>query len=278
MACCLIVAGGGVGSAPYGSMPIGSVVAEGAFGICNARAVAANQVLVELVGDFGTPLPCDPNGPLNRRNWDLDALNPAARTRLVQFAEFVEPSSILLTLDGVLCPEQPYRLRSLVAEDGCDFVDFDGLRVDPLARDGDVRIDDGFIRDIANPQLKRDAVMAGRYLALGTYEITDTGDLARDFGVRSLRKRLLRRAMTAVGEFFHLAGYGTELEVKRLLRPDTLRRVQEKLRVQCIREPEVVDAVVSVGRVAGQNDVVSVKIRALTASGESVDVATPVSL
>ena len=276
--CCVLQNNGGAGSGAAGSMPFGSAVLGSALGICGATPITANQIKVNIQGDIGIPNPCDPNDPTNKGTWQLIPLNPGICVRLIQKVEFIEPDCIIITFDGPLCGGEPYLIKSSIAQLGCDTAAFTGIGVSPSAQESDVRSDDGFIRDIANPQLPKDALMSGAFLALGTYEITDTGDLAQDGGVSSLRKRIFRRVSTTVDQFFHLPGYGTDLEVKTLLRPDRLVRLQEKLRVQILREPEVSAASVSISRVVGAPNTITVSIRAQTASGQPVDLAVPISL
>jgi hypothetical protein len=276
--CCVLQNGAGLGSGTFGSMPFGTSVSSSAIGLCSATPETMNEVVVKIDGDIGIPNPCDPNDPTNKSTWELVPLNPGVCVRLVQRVDFEEPDCIRLFFDGPLCCGEPYLITSSIAQLGCDTAAFTGLCVDPQAQESDVRDDDGFIRDIANPQLPNDALMSGRYLALGTFEFTDTGDLAQDFGVRSLRKRILRRIMTTTNQFFHLRGYGTNLEIKALVRPDRLRRLQEKLRAQILREPEVADVRVVIQAVTGVPDVVRVAVRAQTIGGKAVDLAAPISI
>lgn len=269
----------GFGSGAFGSLPFGSQGTEGAICLTAAIPQTANELCVIFEGDIGIPNPCDPNDPTNKSTWSLLPLNPGVCVRLVQRVQFQEPNKIILSFDGPLCCGEPYRIQNSIASAGeCSSVPFTGLCVDPAAMETDVRDDDGFIRDIANPQLPGDAVMSGKFLALGTFEITDDGDLAQDFGVKSLRKRILRRVQTVLNGFFHLSGYGTELEIKALLKPDLLRRVQEKMRAQILREPEVADVRVIIQQIPNAPDVVSVSIRAQTISGQPIDLAAPISI
>lgn len=276
--CCVLQSGAGFGSGAFGSMPFGTSVSSFAIAVCSARQETLNELVVTIQGDIGIPNPCDPLDPTNKLTWELLPLNPGVCTRLIQFVEFEEPDRIRIYFDGPLCCGEPYRLTSLIAQMGCDHVNFTGICVDPAALETDVRSDDGFIRDIANPQLPGDALMSGRYLALGTFEITDSGDLAQDGGIASLRKRILRRIQTVVDGFFHLKGYGTELEIKALLKPDLMRRIQDKMRAQILREPEVSDCRVIIQRVQQNADVISVTVRAQTISGKAIDLAAPISL
>lgn len=276
--CCVLQGGAGFSSGGFGSMPMGTSISSGAIAICNAVPFTTNELVVKIQGDIGVPNPCDPLDPTNKGTWTLIPLNPGVCVRLVQRVDFEEPDCVRLFFDGPLCCGEPYLIQSNIAQIGCDTAAFTGLCVSPQATESDVRDDDGFIRDIANPQLPNDAIMSGKLLALGTFEITDTGDLAQDFGVRSLRKRILRRIMTTTNQFFHLRGYGTDLEIKTLVRPDRLRRLQEKLRAQILREPEVAEVRVTIQALPSVQSVVRVAVRAQTIGGKSVDLAAPISI
>lgn len=275
---CVLQNGAGLGSGAFGSMPLGTSVSSAAIALVSAQPETMNEVVVKIDGDIGIPNPCDPTDPTNKATWALEPLNPGVCVRLVQRVDFEDPNCIRLFFDGPLCCGEPYIISSTIAQLGCDTVAFTGLCVSPSAVEEDVRDDDGFIRDIANPQLPNDALMSGKYLALGTFEITDSGDLAQDFGIRSLRKRILRRIMTTTNQFFHLRGYGTDLEVKALVRPDRLLRLQEKLRAQILREPEVANVRVVIQAVPGVPDVVRVSVRAQTIGGKPVDLSAPISI
>lgn len=275
--CCILQDGAGSGAGAFGSMPMGSEVQGAAFGLCSATPISANELKVCFDGDVGEPNPCKKDDPTNRRSWELIPLNPGICTRLVQRV-ILEDGCFTLIFDGPLCCGEPYRLQTELAQVGCDQINFTALCIDPRAKEADVRSDDGFLVDIANPFLPGDAQQKGAFLALGTYEITDTGDLAKDRGVSSLRKRIYRRIATATDQFFHLKGYGSELEIKALIKPDRIARLQEKLRTQILREPEVFDAQVRISRVNNNPDVLSVSVRAVTAGGATIGVNAPISI
>jgi len=275
--CCVLQNGAGSGSGAFGSMPMGSKVTGSPIGLCSATPITANEVRVCIDGEVEEANPCKPNSPANRKTWKLIPLNPGICTRLVQRV-ILEGECLTLVFDGPLCCGEPYRVTNTLAQVGCDEVDFTALCIDPKAKESDVRSDDGFLVDIANPFLPGDAQQKGAFLALGTYEITDTGDLAKDRGISSLRKRIYRRIATAVDQFFHLKGYGSELEIKALVKPDRISRLQEKLRTQILREPEVFDVQVSISRVNNNPEVLSVSVRAVTAGGATIGVNAPISI
>ena len=91
--------------------------------------------------------------------------------------------------------------------------------------------------DIANPQTERDTAQGE---SLGTFPVTDTGDLGNDHGRAYLRKRIFRRLATARAAFFHLPGYGLEQRIKTLATPTSLRRLRMDVEQQVRQEPGVV--------------------------------------
>lgn len=115
--------------------------------------------------------------------------------------------------------------------------------------------------DIANPQTVRDANGG----PLGTFQVTESGDLANDTGRTNLRKRVFRRISTRPGGFFHLQDYGVKVGSKTLLTPTLLRELQINLQSQILREPDVVGARITVSEMAP--GVVRVKVRVQDALG-----------
>lgn len=91
--------------------------------------------------------------------------------------------------------------------------------------------------DIANPQTERDTPQGA---TLGTFQVTDTGDLENDHGRPYLRKRIFRRLQTIKGAFFHMANYGLLPPSKKLFTPTTIRRLKIDIEMQVRQEPGVV--------------------------------------
>lgn len=110
--------------------------------------------------------------------------------------------------------------------------------------------------DLANPQTERDA---GQGASLGTYAVTDAGDLANDHGRAYLRKRIFRRLATFKSAFFHLVDYGLKPPSKKLFTPTTLRRLQLDIEIQVRQEPGVVAARATVTEL--RPGIVAVKLR-----------------
>lgn len=110
--------------------------------------------------------------------------------------------------------------------------------------------------DIANPQTERDTPQGA---TLGTFAVTDTGDLDNDHGRAYLRKRIFRRLSTMKGAFFHLAGYGLKPPGKKLYTPTTIRRLKVDIELQVRQEPGVLGVTATVTEVTP--GVVAVKLR-----------------
>lgn len=112
---------------------------------------------------------------------------------------------------------------------------------------------------------------------LGTYPVDDTGDLARDIGLASYKKRVLRRLSSKKGKYAHLgANYGVAFpqSVKTLARAGVLAALAADAMAQIREEPETVDASV---RVVQQGGVFFFKIRVRCSFAQQpVDLLTPV--
>jgi hypothetical protein len=291
-----IPGGGGFGSMPFGTGPFGSQMPDGTP-VRRIRAVADSVVFVPYVGGLPNANARNPQSPLHPSNWALAPMDPVgAVVRLPQRVlylatagrldglPYVPEGGFLLVFDGTLAQGAQYRLA--VAPASLDLSpeagvvrEFAAVRIRCDALPQDERDSTGGIRDIANPYLSRDALQFPP--ALGTYQISATGDLASDSGDASLRKRILRRVEATVGDFFHLSNYGAGVvgRVKQLLRPDELERIQSRVKAQVSREPEVLTCSVAVRPVNGESSAVSVSVTVTTVSDPAPStVVVPVAL
>ncbi len=151
------------------------------------------------------------------------------------------------------------------------------MQIHATAHELDLRDDDGGIRDVANPYITRDALRLPP--RLGTFQITDEGDLGVDrSSAAGLRKRITRRVLSAVGAFFHLPNYGAGVRVKGLIRVDEITRLQARILAQVRQEPDVRDARVVVARVAGHPNMLSVAVKAVPVFGDPSDVVVPIEV
>lgn len=269
---------GGFGTG-FGSLPFGGAM----FDTLPLTFVqlAANLVAATVSGDADSKLLAS--------NWTVTPLDPDAHPRLVQSAQavtelnedgfeipqlvLVQLPITLLAIDGVLTYGKRYR----ISYGGADF-DFTAMKAAASAAPADVRIDDGFIWDIANPYLPRDAIVLSG--ALGTYQVTAAGDLGTDkSGEASLRKRIVRRVLSAAGSYFHLLGYGVGVQIKGLISVDQLRRLSARIRAQVLQEPELSGQSVTCSLTQSPADpsVVSCVINAQTSAG-LVQTVVPIRL
>lgn len=270
---------------------------EDGLALGEARMLSANLIAVSYQGEIGLPNPGNITSPLFAGNWYLTAEEVTSQLRLVQSVDVVTAESLLkftdefptlqtanvplflVYLDGVLTPGARYAVHLATPEielTGCECADIVGLTLRREALPTDERDSDGRIRDLANPYLTRDALNLPP--RLGTYQLTDEGDLGLDKSLEaSLRKRIFRRVSTAVGAFFHLPNYGTPIKLKGLMTVDAVERIQARVRAQVLQEPEVTDAHVSVSQPGGLS-ILSVSIRAETAGGQTVGTVVPIEL
>lgn len=301
MSCECEYIGGGLGAGPLGGMPFGTQMpTDVAIGLDEPRAITLNQVVVPYTGDIGFPNPLNPVSPLNADNWTLTVIDPpSAIVRLIQNVQLVNETTLptllpntpqlavvdlpafLITFDGPLTQGALYEIvlfQEDVEPGACDCSQFRALYARPDAIPSDGRDSDGYIIDIANPYVRRDALQLPP--VLGSYQITDKGDLGLDkSGEASLRKRLQRRMVSAATDFFHLVGYGAGVRPKELIRPSTLQRLQSVLRAQLLKEPEVTSVQVSVTRRLGDPVVVSIAATVQTlANPNPFTVVAPIEL
>jgi hypothetical protein len=282
-------------------MPAGtSLPIELAIGAAPAMVLSANQIGVPFLGNAGFPNPRNPLSAVNGSNWSLIPVDPSsAVVRRVQYVRILNESSagvllretpqavilpmpaFLLWFDGPLTEGAQYEVQLFgqgVTTGSCDCALFRVMfvRCDAIPRDG--RDDRGGILDIANPYVTRDAVRFPP--ALGTYQITDAGDIGLDKSLEaSLRKRLQRRLVSAANDFFHLSDYGVGAKQKRLLTLGFQQRLRSRVRAQMLREPEVLQAEVTVSRPLGTENMLVIRARVkIIGQTEPVDLVAPISL
>lgn len=278
MTACLC--GGAFGSGSFGSFPWGSGYG---LGICSALVSARNSIDVTFAG---VPLAQDPglpNDALNPANWTLSLREPyGCALPFVQSVEEISEHVIRVLFDADLCETATYRIviapnvtdiYGNALDPACLYMDVDGLgylapRTQIPGRE--------LRNDLQNPQIGTDA--PGPTAALGTFQLTKTGDLALERGIPYLRKRILRRASTMTGSFFHLPGYGFAPGLKTKITPSLLRNIQQTARAQILQEPDVVACEVSVTRSAANPNIVRITIRAKAADGtaETAEVDIPI--
>lgn len=256
---------------------------EGGLCITGATQYARNAVDVAL---SEAPVAGNPSlawDALNTGLWSLEAYDPFGSTvRLVQYVETTaDPLVVRVWVDGPLDAGVEYRIvadTALRAAGGAPllpacssalfttFLDAPTPTVDPEIREQRT--------DLANPSVLTDAGDSGA--VLGTYQVTSSGDYAAERGRPYLRKRILRRATTALGEFVHLPDYGFAEGIKGLITPDKLRRMQARAKAQILSEPDVASVQVTVSQDANAPNVVYLRLRAVDTTGEAVDMVVPI--
>lgn len=278
---------GGIGALPFGS---GSFGTGDAFVLdidfCIVRGANEIWVAVESLSGLRAP---EADSELNAKNWKLTALSLDGFPRLVQSVASIETegeaddagASILFDLglvpalriftDGPLSPNETYTLSYTgIGGQNCEIT---ALQIEPQAYQKLATQDLGTIEDFRNPQISRDKLPLG---SLGSYNITDSGDISIDNGEESLRKRILRRITTSVSGFYHLPGYGTDMESKSAITPDLARRIKDRVRGGVREEPDVISAKTNVYPVRGEEGMVVVQVTATTIFGGTITVSEQV--
>lgn len=139
------------------------------------------------------------------------------------------------------------------------------------------QVDSGRVtRDIANPQTLRGAIAAGVSLPdaealLGTFRVDAQGDYAFDEGIETIRKRVVRRLVTAKGGFAHLPLYGVGIPAlgKRLAVAANLAAVAADAEAQILGEPDVAEVSVRPIIDPATPSIVRFQIRVRTKEGKA---------
>lgn len=279
MSLCLDPCSGGFGSGAFGSMAFGSGAGAQVLEVVQE---SINAVLVTFSAPVKAFDVAALDDALYAPNYTLQATEPGQVIRLSQWVEEVVPSLTMRVLfDGPLTAPAIYRmvvnpriedLGGTPLAPGCDGCLFD--TVPPQRLTAQERTDQR--TDYNNPQVTRDSTQGPG--PLGTYQITDTGDYALERNPAYLRKRVIRRATTVAGEFFHLPGYGFLEPIKGLIRADTLRRIQSRAIAQIRQEPDVVDVTVEASVSPTAPSMIMLKIRVADRYGRSQELTVPVQL
>ena len=274
--------GGAFGSGGVGASPFGS---GASLAVASAVQESLNAVLVTF---SAPPQMSDPGSIYDARNpanWSLSAVDPYdAVVRLAQWTERVDSLTVRVLFDGPLSAPARYEIQaSPTIQDafgvpivlGCSAVEFSTFPptrvLSPFAPAAQTPA------DLNNPWLLKDAEGV-RPTPLGTFQITPEGDYALERGEPYLRKRILRRATTMLGEFFHLPDYGFGQSLKGTIRPDLLRKLAAQAQAQILREPDVATANVTAQLAAGTTDTVILTMRVTDRYGQAEELTVPVRL
>lgn len=274
--------GGALGSGGVGSTPVGS---GSLLFVLSARQESLNAVIVTFAVPPEAFDPATFWDALRVRNWSLTPIDPpTAARRLVQYVERGPTSfDVRVFLDGPLDAPATYQItvsgdvRSATGGAGAPsvecrsalFVTFPPTRYPFGTGSPDLP------SDLDNPQTVSDA---GQNAPIGTYQITEQGDLGIVSGRRYLRKRILRRVLTVIGGFFHLPTYGAAEPLKGRLSTTVMLRVQARLQAQIALEPDVVAVSVEVSQLLGNQPVMVIEIRARDRSGPLDPISVPVPI
>lgn len=264
----------GWGFDDYGLLPYGDAAASIGASISSARAISTRQVTVTvngLVQDNSFFLPGD---ALNPATWTVQRLDTSEFLHVVGVEQTGTYEYTLLCLEefGEVSVTHRVATATLLDTSGALIntprqADFAGILDKAKSSTAEVlgqrRVAS---RDFANAQVPMAAYEAG------TLQVDGSGDYVLESGPSLVRKLILRRLMSAPGDFFHLPTYGLGLRVKEPVPAADLGRLKASIEAQVAREPEVETARATLTLDAGTG-VLSVSVRAqLRKSGEQVDV------
>lgn len=180
------------------------------------------------------------------------------------------PSTYLVSVNGLLESPTLEVLNNYRAS-------FFGLRAGVPVPSPDMAISNA---DFANPQTLSgalDPLPNPGDSVLGTLPVDETGDLAKDEGLQSYKKRVFRRLTTKKGRFRHLPDYGTIVldSVKMLARPGLLGQISADAEEQIKQEPETVAVQV---RIVRQGELAFYRIRVRCSFGATIDMSVPIAI
>lgn len=227
---------------------------------------------------------------LNERKWTIEAVDPripstessklytppgavvpTKRVWIGQVLASADPSRLRLRTVPQLEPGVVYEIGLAASVEGAKCETLVGPTTDrvvgrqrPSIPRGRQILRDPYV-DWANPFWR------GGEAGPGYWTQTGSGDIALADGLESLKTRVYRRIVTAVGAFAAYGrGYGTRLPVGAALRSQTLQRLADDIREQVSKEPDVRTAGVVASRVeTGRGVVVEVETTITRISGRA---------
>ena len=272
------------GTANFGT----TVPAPTPSALCVSGCVQSHTNGMRVAFGPAQPQMIDPFAPadaLNAANYVVDPISPSDATeRMVQWVERIDDFTVQLWLDGPLDAQATYTLTV------SNVVDVDCIPIDPICDTctfiafypepvpDAIRVDAEKSLDIANPQLMRDAQQrVGQDAPIGSFQINQRGDYALEANPSYLRKRIIRRATTQLGQFFHLPAYGFGQPIKGNIKPSVLRSIQGEAIRQIKQEPDVAAVSVRVRQASVENpNILVLEIRVQDTSGQSDNFSVPV--
>ena len=106
-------------------------------------------------------------------------------------------------------------------------------------------------------------------ISKGVWTIDDSGDLVNEGGIASLKKRVLRRAVTQPNAFSWLVNYGVRTKLKESFSIVEVTAAKANLEAQILEEPEVAEVAVQTTILAAS--VVTFQIQVRTRHGVVVE-------
>lgn len=265
----------GWGIDPYGTGPYGGVTAASGMSIANAVAISTHEVQVTLTQEPMHAQGTNVGDALNPATWDVQRLADGALFHVLDARIGDSNHIFILTLFEPLGPATvQHRVSSSTLLDvgGAGIVpptsaDFAGLIAAAVATPTAQTVQRGAsVQDLANPQ----PVVQGGTLRIGT-----SGDYESETGVALLRKLILRRIMTAPGDFFHLPNYGVGIRQKQPLVTTDLVQLKATIESQARAEPEVDDVSCSLLQSADGSLQIQLRVRSKN-TGQQFSVGTTV--
>lgn len=252
--------GGAFGSGAFGSTSFGSGTPLSHLAVVQT---ALNAIEVEFDAPVRAFDPGSPFDALYPANWTIDPYVPYnARIRLAQYVERITSTRVRVYFDGPLDAPAIYRVTAneqIEALSGVPIVPCTGVLFATYQASSPMTpISETYGRwDLANRN--------------GQLDVASTGDLANQTGLSYLRKRIRRRAVTAIGSFYHLPDYGFAEGLKQRVTPTLMLRMQSRAKAQIAQEPDVADVIVSVSQLPSSSAVVVLTIRVTTRTGEIIN-------
>lgn len=249
----------GFGAMPYGSGPFGTTSIDVPVGLSNVRQVALNAVELTFVSPPQVGDRTLLHDTLRPANWELAVVEPyGSAAPLPQWVEAVDALTVRVLFDANLTQGTVYQITGINLYDaaGVPYAAVVGEFVSLTPQRSLTQPQTQSLYDIANPANE------------GTFQLTVTGDYANDSQFSALKKRVIRRATTAPGGFFHLPEYGLARGEKSAVTPSTLTRLQAQALAQVQREPEVLAARVSVRQDPAAPNIVTLTFALRTRGGD----------
>lgn len=263
-------------TAPFGTSPWGT----GAYGvsltsIASAYATSTNEILVTATGPILQRSPALTGDSTNPSTWqvirgDTNTIVPLASVAVVG------PTQVSLRTVSPL-PPQLVQLEVVTS----NLLDATGA----LISSPRTALFQGVTEAaIATPELVAAASTSGardllnRQVPTADGSLTATlvvagGDYVNETGKSLLRKLIIRRLLAAVGDFYHLPGYGCGLRVKEPLPVGDIVKLQARIKQQIMQERDVASVSVTITQSTNSMNVGVVAF--MKSTGQRLDIGVP---